>query len=79
MYFLTRACKFQIRSLSAVGGDKARLHIPSDDELEELLQKDGVQIYEVDQEAFAAAAAPLYEKWGEEFGKRTLEKIRNPE
>jgi TRAP-type C4-dicarboxylate transport system substrate-binding protein len=49
------------------------------EEFEALLQKDGVQIYEVDQEAFAAAAAPLYEKWGEEFGKRTLEKIRNPE
>ncbi|KAL7476639.1 hypothetical protein ACHAW6_002488 [Cyclotella cf. meneghiniana] len=30
MYFLTRACKYQIKSLSAVGGDLRQIHMPDD-------------------------------------------------
>jgi ribulose-5-phosphate 4-epimerase/fuculose-1-phosphate aldolase len=30
MYFLTRACKYQIKSLSAVGGDLSKTHLPDD-------------------------------------------------
>lgn len=73
MYFLTRACKFQIRSLSAVGGDKARLHIPSDDELEELLQRSRKlddaptgEKHDTSAMMFEAARRMVERRWGEE-------------
>ncbi len=48
-------------------------------EFKGLLEEDGVEVYEVNQGSFAESASSLYEKWGKEFGERTLEKIRNPE
>jgi len=36
MYFLTRACQFQVKSLSAAGGDLGRIHVPDDGALEEM-------------------------------------------
>ena len=31
MWFLTRACTYQIRSMSSVGGDVSRIHVPTDE------------------------------------------------
>ncbi|KAL3807169.1 hypothetical protein ACHAXA_011370 [Cyclostephanos tholiformis] len=39
MYFLTRACKFQIKSLSAVGGDLRKIHMPSAETLDEMFRR----------------------------------------
>lgn len=33
MYTLTRACTYQVRALSLVGGDKSRLNLPSAEEV----------------------------------------------
>jgi len=49
------------------------------EEIKGHLQGDGVEVYEVDRVAFEEATAPLYDKWSEEFGKKILEKVRNPE
>lgn len=39
MYFLTRACKFQIKSLSAAGGDVNKIHMPADETLNEMVRR----------------------------------------
>jgi hypothetical protein len=39
MYFLTRACKYQIRSLSAVGGDLSKIHMPAIETLNEMFRR----------------------------------------
>ena len=39
MYFLTRACKYQIRALSAAGGDLNKIHMPADETLEEMVRR----------------------------------------
>lgn len=39
MYFLTRACKFQIKSLSAAGGDLSKIHMPSDELMNEMVRR----------------------------------------
>lgn len=39
MYFLTRACKYQIRSLSAAGGDLSKIHMPDAALLEEMVRR----------------------------------------
>jgi len=39
MYFLTRACKFQIKSLSAAGGDLSKIHMPDDELLNEMVRR----------------------------------------
>ncbi|KAL7538826.1 hypothetical protein ACHAXR_008819 [Thalassiosira sp. AJA248-18] len=39
MYFLTRACKFQIKSLSAAGGDLNKIHMPADETLDEMVRR----------------------------------------
>ena len=73
MYFLTRACKFQIRSLSAVGGDKDRLHMPSDAELEELMQRSRAlddtptgEKHDTSAMMFDAARRMVERRWGGE-------------
>lgn len=39
MYFLTRACKYQIKSLSAVGGDLRKIHMPAAETLNEMFRR----------------------------------------
>jgi ribulose-5-phosphate 4-epimerase/fuculose-1-phosphate aldolase len=39
MYFLTRACKFQVKALSAVGGDLSRIHLPSNKTKNEMFRR----------------------------------------
>eukprot|EP00537_Pseudo-nitzschia_pungens_P006047 CAMPEP_0172363446 /NCGR_PEP_ID=MMETSP1060-20121228/6807_1 /TAXON_ID=37318 /ORGANISM="Pseudo-nitzschia pungens, Strain cf. cingulata" /LENGTH=279 /DNA_ID=CAMNT_0013086189 /DNA_START=73 /DNA_END=912 /DNA_ORIENTATION=+ len=39
MFFLTRACTFQIKALSSVGGDLGKIHTPSPDLEEEMLAR----------------------------------------
>uniref|UniRef100_A0A7S4AWX2 Class II aldolase/adducin N-terminal domain-containing protein n=1 Tax=Pseudo-nitzschia australis TaxID=44445 RepID=A0A7S4AWX2_9STRA len=39
MFFLTRACTFQIKALSSVGGDLSKIHMPSQDLEEEILAR----------------------------------------
>jgi ribulose-5-phosphate 4-epimerase/fuculose-1-phosphate aldolase len=39
MYFLTRACKYQIKSLSAVGGDLRKIHMPAVETLDEMFRR----------------------------------------
>ena len=36
MYLLTRACQYQVKSLSAAGGDLDRIHVPDDGALREI-------------------------------------------
>jgi len=36
MYFLCRACQYQIKSLSAAGGDLSKIHVPSKETLDEM-------------------------------------------
>jgi len=39
MYLLTLACKWQIKAMSAVGGDLSKLHVPSGEHLQQLYQR----------------------------------------
>ncbi|KAL9191315.1 hypothetical protein ACHAXT_001021 [Thalassiosira profunda] len=39
MYFLTRACRFQVKSLSAAGGDLGNIHMPGEDTLDEMVRR----------------------------------------
>eukprot|EP00970_Alexandrium_tamarense_P012488 scaffold2931_cov204-Alexandrium_tamarense.AAC.17 len=39
MYFLTRACKYQIKSLSAAGGDLTKIHMPNDSTVDEMVRR----------------------------------------
>ena len=39
MYFLTRACKYQIKSLSAAGGDISKIHMPSEEAQKEMVRR----------------------------------------
>jgi len=39
MYFLTRACKYQVKSLSAVGGDLNKIHIPDSNTMDEMVRR----------------------------------------
>jgi len=39
MYFLTRACKFQVKSLSVAGGDLSKIHMPDDELLDEMVRR----------------------------------------
>ncbi|KAL3792493.1 hypothetical protein HJC23_008415 [Cyclotella cryptica] len=39
MYFLTRACKYQIKSLSAAGGDLSKIHLPDDTTMNEMVKR----------------------------------------
>lgn len=39
MYFLTRACKYQMKSFAAVGGDLSRINIPDDESKEEIMRR----------------------------------------
>ena len=39
MFFLTRACTFQIKALSSVGGDLSKIHITSTTQAQEILER----------------------------------------
>lgn len=39
MYFLTRACKYQVKSLSAVGGDLNKIHLPDSSTMNEMVRR----------------------------------------
>ena len=39
MYFLTRACKYQIKSFAAAGGDLSKINIPDDDSKDEIMRR----------------------------------------
>lgn len=39
MYFVTRACKFQIKALSAAGGILSNIHMPSDKTIDEMFRR----------------------------------------
>jgi len=39
MFFLTRACKYQIKALSAAGGDLRNIHMPNDELLDEMVRR----------------------------------------
>ena len=39
MYFLTRACQFQINSLSAAGADLSKIHVPEESTLNEMVRR----------------------------------------
>ena len=39
MYFVTRACKFQIKALSAAGGNLSNIHMPSDKTVDEMFRR----------------------------------------
>jgi hypothetical protein len=39
MYFLTRACKYQIKSFAAAGGDLNKINIPDDESKEEIMRR----------------------------------------
>ena len=39
MYFLTRACKYQVKSLSAAGGDLSKIHMPAVETLNEMFRR----------------------------------------
>ncbi|KAL3757517.1 hypothetical protein ACHAWU_010149 [Discostella pseudostelligera] len=39
MYFVTRACKFQIKALSAAGGNLSNIHMPSDKTIDEMFRR----------------------------------------
>lgn len=39
MYFLTRACKYQIKSFAAAGGDLSKINIPDDESKEEIMRR----------------------------------------
>merc|ERR1712226_1434059 len=39
MYFLTRACKYQIKSFAAVGGDLSKINIPDEESKEEIMRR----------------------------------------
>mmetsp|Transcript_31494 Transcript_31494/g.63524 ORF Transcript_31494/g.63524 Transcript_31494/m.63524 type:complete len:366 (-) Transcript_31494:5-1102(-) len=39
MYFLTRACKYQMKSFAAVGGDLSRINIPDDESKDEIMRR----------------------------------------
>ena len=41
MYFLTRACKYQIKALSAAGGDLSKINMPDDTTLKEMIKRMG--------------------------------------
>lgn len=39
MYFLTRACKYQIKSFAAVGGDISKINVPDEESEEEIMRR----------------------------------------
>ncbi len=39
MYFLTRACKYQIKSFAAAGGDLSKINIPDDESKDEIMRR----------------------------------------
>ena len=39
MYFLTRACKYQIKSFAAVGGDLSKINIPDAESTDEIMRR----------------------------------------
>lgn len=39
MYFLTRACKYQVKSLAAAGGDLKKIHLPDSSTLDEMVRR----------------------------------------
>ena len=39
MFFLTRACKYQIKALSAAGGDLNKIHMPDDTQMYEMVKR----------------------------------------
>ena len=39
MYFLTRACKYQVKALSAAGGDLSKINMPDDTTMSEMVKR----------------------------------------
>ena len=39
MYFLTRACKYQVKALSAAGGDLSKINIPNETTMDEMVKR----------------------------------------
>jgi len=67
MYFLTRACKFQVKSLSAAGGDLSKIHMPDEELLNEMVRR--MKNFDEAPENVVVNSAPNPSNGGKDKGK----------